>query len=291
MHRLLENVKPLDTSILLIGNKGLYQEADAQFLAVKLLGTTPRKLDSHPDFLSVSCGKEKSMGVDVAEAIIRKTAYLPVISDKIVILISEIDRMTEQAQNKLLKTIEECRHVVVIATAYSNNVLATIRSRCRIIEYRPLTEDEFHDACEQMHIEDVDTLYYVTNGCPGLIDENSNVLQLFKAVAAAIAGYHLVSLLSILHMAEEKDPESFFTRYPEYIRNLLAMMYSCFTRILQRETDSNAVARGPINKFKIERILGILEKNLAVCTSSTYTKDNFFLCIAGIIQISIGGLV
>lgn len=284
MHKLLEEITSIGTSILLVGNKGLFQEEDARSLAVRILATTPQKLASHPDFLYISCGKEKSMGVETAEVIINKAAYMPAISDKIVILISEIDRMTEQAQNKLLKTIEESRHVVVIATAYTNSVLSTIISRCRVIEYHPLTEQEFTDFCLQHNIPDAGTLFYVTNGCPGLIEENADVLLIFKAVAAAIRKYEFIKLLSILNMVEEKDTDAFYTKYPCHIRNMLAMMYTQFTNILIKELDNNCVARGPVNAKKLQAILSILEDNLAVCTTSIYSKDNFFLCIAGIIQ-------
>ena len=285
MHKLLETINAsIGTSILLVGNTGLFQEEDARSLAVKILGTTSQKLPSHPDFLYVTCGKEKSMGVEVAEMIIRKAAYMPAISERIVILISEIDRMTEQAQNKLLKTIEESRHVIVIATAYTNSVLSTIKSRCRVIEYHPLTEQEFTDFCLQHSIPDASTLFYVTNGCPGLIEENADVLLVFKAVADAIRKYDFVKLLSILNMAEEKDTGAFYTKYPCHIRNLLAMMYAQFTNVLIQELDKNSVARGPVNAKKIQSILCILEDNLAICTTSIYSKDNFFLCIAGIVQ-------
>lgn len=289
MHKLETINASIGTSILLVGNKGLFQEEDARSLAVKILGTTPQKLPSHPDFLHVSCEKEKSMGVEVAEMIIRKAAYMPAISEKIVVLISEIDRMPEQAQNKLLKTIEESRHVVVIATAYNNTVLSTIKSRCRVIEYHPLTEQEFSDFCLQHIIPDAATLFYVTNGCPGLIEENADVLLIFKAVSDAITHYNFLNLLSILHLVEENDSGAFYSKYPSHIRNLLAMMYAQVTEILFRELDNNAVARGPVNADKIKKVLSILEDNLAICTTNIYTKNNFFLCIAGIIQTLMEG--
>lgn len=283
MHKLVGNLitdsTSISTSILLYGEKGLYQEDDALELAISILNTNDKKLYSHPDFLYVSCGKDKSMGVDVAEQIISKSAYMPTIADKIVVLISEIDRMTEQAQNKLLKTIEESQHVIVIATAYTNNVLKTIKSRCRLIQYKPYTEQEFNDFCHHHNIQDSETLFFVTNGCPGLVSECDDVLSIFKAVSDAINGDDFVSVLNILHMVEEKDSAEFCSKYPNHVRNLLAMMHSCFTKkLLAKSSDVDGID-------KINMILRNLEDHISMCPSSMYTKGNFFLCIAKIIQI------
>ena len=60
---------------------------------------------------------------------------LPYESDKKVYILFDFDNATVQAQNKLLKTLEEPNKstIFVLTASNLNNVLPTIRSRCKII--------------------------------------------------------------------------------------------------------------------------------------------------------------
>ncbi|NOY78956.1 MAG: DNA polymerase III subunit delta' [Calditrichaeota bacterium] len=57
-----------------------------------------------------------------------------------VILISEADRMTEQAANSILKLLEEPpeKTVLILTTSKLNQLLPTIVSRCQVIPFSPL---------------------------------------------------------------------------------------------------------------------------------------------------------
>ena len=80
--------------------------------------------------------------------------------------------MTIQAQNKILKVIEECETVVILAVAYSNYVLDTVKSRLSLIEYKPLSLEEFKNILPIRYQSDLeaDLLYRITRGCPGNLD-------------------------------------------------------------------------------------------------------------------------
>ena len=85
---------------------------------------------SHPD-LKLYPQKEKLMVAD-SDSIVEEASIKPIFADKKIIIIRNIDNAMEQAQNKLLKTLEEpAKNVFFILTASSlNQVLPTIRSRC-----------------------------------------------------------------------------------------------------------------------------------------------------------------
>lgn len=76
-----------------------------------------------------------SIGVDVAREIVRKSAMYPAVGGWQVIIIEDADRLTEQAANALLKSIEEPspNTVWLLCAPFAEDVLVTIRSRCRLV--------------------------------------------------------------------------------------------------------------------------------------------------------------
>lgn len=61
-----------------------------------------------------------------------------------VILISQAERMNSNAQNSLLKTLEEPAHntVIILTTSHPDMLLPTIISRCQIMRFELLREEE-----------------------------------------------------------------------------------------------------------------------------------------------------
>jgi DNA polymerase III delta prime subunit len=95
----------------------------------------------HPDFIVLpneenfnSCG---SIKIDDIRLLQKEAILNPVDSKYRVIAINYADRMTEQAQNSLLKILEECPSKTIIFLITDNifSLLSTIRSRCRQINY------------------------------------------------------------------------------------------------------------------------------------------------------------
>lgn len=87
--------------------------------------------ESHPDLKKVFSDKP-SIGVDLIREVgdfVNTTSQL--LNNKVVI-IEDIERLTESSSNSLLKTLEEPSQntYLVLSTSSANSVLATIRSRC-----------------------------------------------------------------------------------------------------------------------------------------------------------------
>ena len=97
---------------------------------------------NHPDVKWITHEKANSIGVDeVREQINNDIVIKPYSSKYKVYIIDEAEKMTVQAQNALLKTIEEPPEygVVILLTSNITALLPTIQSRCLIMEFRPLS--------------------------------------------------------------------------------------------------------------------------------------------------------
>lgn len=86
-------------------------------------------VSSHPDLLIFP--KEKNFLVDDANEIISLALEKPMLTDKKIIIINDIDNATIQAQNKILKTLEEPPESVIflITSTNESKILPTIISR------------------------------------------------------------------------------------------------------------------------------------------------------------------
>ena len=103
---------------------------------------------NHPDIIWVTHEKPNSISVDdIREQLINDITIKPYSSAYKIYIIPDANKMTEQAQNALLKTIEEPPEyaVILLITENSKNLLDTIQSRCITLNTRPLTKAEIKE--------------------------------------------------------------------------------------------------------------------------------------------------
>ncbi len=138
---------------LLAGPRGAGKHAVAFALGAALLcesapgigcgecsGCARAARDRHPDLHHVQ-PEGVIIPVDVIrEAVVPEAARSPFEAAYKVFLIDDADRMNDAAQNALLKTLEEPQPdtVFVLISDHEEEVLETIRSRCRIVRLEPV---------------------------------------------------------------------------------------------------------------------------------------------------------
>src|SRR5207245_234339 len=136
----------------LIGEEGVGKTSVARALAEELLlgpGQPPR-LEVHPDFWiddrdeAISIDEIRFKPERVAEvhdqSLQQFLSLKPFVASARVAILANAERMTEAAQNCLLKTLEEPppNTVLVLTTAYPDHLLATCLSRCQLLQLAPV---------------------------------------------------------------------------------------------------------------------------------------------------------
>lgn len=98
---------------------------------------------SHADVIVVST-EGLSIGVKDVRELVRRSALSPVGPGWQIVIVEDADRVTEQGVNALLKAIEEpaARTVWMLCTPTVEDVLPTIRSRCRLVTLSTPTADD-----------------------------------------------------------------------------------------------------------------------------------------------------
>ncbi len=113
-------------AVMLVGRNPEYNRQQARLLAEE---STPFRENIYwieSDGRSV---KDK-----VIEELLERLSYKPLTGDMNVAVIDNADTMTERAQNRLLKTLEEPagKVLIILLTSNEENLLPTVRSRCVI---------------------------------------------------------------------------------------------------------------------------------------------------------------
>jgi DNA polymerase-3 subunit delta' len=97
---------------------------------------------AHPDVTLVRT-EMLSIGVEEVRDLVRRAAMSPTRGRKQVLVVEDADRVTERGADALLKSIEEpaAKTVWILCAPTADDVVATIRSRCRTLALQTPTVD------------------------------------------------------------------------------------------------------------------------------------------------------
>ena len=139
-------------SHILVGPDGIGKSPMAKSLAGLILDPDSDRVRDYVDITEIRA-KGKSIGVDEVRRIIGEANVMPFEGHRKVIIIYEAQLLTVQAQNGLLKTIEEPAAGVyfILLTQTLDTLLPTIRSRCAIHRLFPLSREEMSQYINSQH--------------------------------------------------------------------------------------------------------------------------------------------
>jgi len=113
---------------------------------------------NHPDIIRVTHEKPNTISVDdIRKQVNGDVAIKPYSSPRKVYLINEAEKMNVQAQNALLKTLEEppAYAVILLLTSNVNTFLPTILSRCVMLNMKPVPDELVKKyLCNQLQVPD-----------------------------------------------------------------------------------------------------------------------------------------
>lgn len=224
--------------------------------------------NNHPDVFFVKTAK--SIGVDdIREQVNTKVEIRPYKHKYIIFIIEDADTMTIQAQNALLKTIEEppSYAIFILLSTNSNSFLQTILSRCVLLKIKPLLFEEVNKYLieyENLTKEKADLFSTFSEGNIGrakILSNDVYFIEMRDEIISILISLSKKGLVDMFLIAKE------ITKYKDVIQDVLDIFYLWYRDVLVLKETSDI-------KFLIqkENIPGIEKETLEYSTESLYNK-------------------
>ena len=236
---LYKSVKDKKTShsYLFVGIEGIGKKEIAKEFAKMLLCISDNKYcntcksciefdsNNNPDFLYIE-PEGNSVKIEQIRYIQRKIQEKPIISNKKVYIINDADKMTTEAQNCLLKTLEEPPEysTIILIGSNENMFLSTIKSRCMIIHFSKIEDEKIRKYLEEKYeLKDISTnMLEMFQGSIGKAILLKDKKEQYEKIELIIKSLSQKSIIDILNMSEilYKSKEEIFDIL-EYINVIL----------------------------------------------------------------------
>ena len=127
---------------------------------------------THPDYYIVEPERSKAnpmIKIDQIRSLQKEVLVMPILSDKRMVLIDDAECMNNVSQNCLLKTIEEPQGLskFILITSNRSRLLLTLQSRCMIINFERLTEEDIKSGLINRGTENAEKIAIISNGSLG----------------------------------------------------------------------------------------------------------------------------
>ena len=160
----------------------------------------PLFFGTHPDFLTFPPdGPLRQIGIEQMRLLKERAQFKPLHGARRVFLIDHIDRANEQAENSLLKILEEPPEYLILLLCAENpyDLLPTIRSRAVSFHLAPLSNAEMLAFVESRGLPDAARRIALAAGSPGVAvsmelqvyDERRSAMLKLLEVAAGRASF------------------------------------------------------------------------------------------------------
>ena len=133
----------LSHSYLFLGIEGIGKKILAKELAKQILND---ERENHPDVITIEPDGNK-IKIEQIRWLQKRIQEEPILSNKKICILDDAETMTVEAQNCLLKTLEEPPDFAMIILIGKNEsaFLSTIKSRCMILRFQPIEEEKIKE--------------------------------------------------------------------------------------------------------------------------------------------------
>lgn len=167
--------------------------------------------DNNPDFYYVGL-EENSIKIDTIRKMQQKVQELPIVSNKKVYIIDDSEYMTKEAQNCLLKTLEEPPEFVtiILITSNENLILNTVKSRCTKVYFKNIPDDLIKRYLNEKYNMTIDEeLLKSANGSIQKaikLNDKQDIYIKLREVFSNIENYHVLEAMNHLEILyQSKD--------------------------------------------------------------------------------------
>lgn len=160
--------------------------------------------DNQPDFMIINSEDGKSIKINQIRFLQERISEKPIISNRKVYIINDSDLMTVEAQNCLLKTLEEPPEfaVIILVLSNENKCLSTIKSRCTKIAFQKLRNSDLTQYANENNLEVNSSLLSASDGSISKLLNLQNNLEAYKQLDNIINAFSKDNIVDIWNNAD-----------------------------------------------------------------------------------------
>ena len=197
---------------------------------------------NHPDIKYITHDKTSISVNDIREQLNNDISIKPYSSEYKIYIIPDANKMTEQAQNALLKTIEEppVYAIIILLTENCDSLLPTIRSRCVTLTMNPVEKDKICTYLENKFQLEPDQAQIAANYCQGNIGKairfasSSDFIEMKNQVLKLLKNLDSMDIASIIDTIKE------FSTHKNDINDYLDLMLLWYRDVLMFKVTKDA---------------------------------------------------
>ena len=161
--------------------------------------------DNNPDFNIIK--PDGKIKIEQIRKMLEKVYEKPIISDKKVYIIDDAETMTIEAQNCLLKTLEEPPEyiIIILITSNESNLINTIKSRCLKLTFNSLENGELKQYLEnKLKFQNIsETMLENFEGSVGKALKVKEKQELYSNMETTLKNFNCNSVIDLINNATE----------------------------------------------------------------------------------------
>ncbi len=161
--------------------------------------------DNNPDFNIIK--PDGKIKIEQIRKMLEKVYEKPIISDKKVYIIDDAETMTIEAQNCLLKTLEEPPEyiIIILITSNESNLINTIKSRCLKLTFNSLEIGELKQYLEnKLEFQNIsETMLENFEGSVGKALKVKEKQELYSNMETTLKNFNCNSVIDLINNATE----------------------------------------------------------------------------------------
>ncbi len=155
-----------------IVNCELVSKGDSQLFCGECPSCQKISSGNHPDVHIITSNDTDTIKIEQIREMLQKTQFRPFEGKRKVFILKDVERLTLESSNALLKTLEEptSSSLIIMTTSVPEESLSTVRSRCHAVYFYPLGKEKLVSHLREQCSLDEDVAHFLalfSEGCLG----------------------------------------------------------------------------------------------------------------------------
>lgn len=263
--------------------------------------TSCKKLESgnHPN-IDIIKPSGASIKIKQIREVIAKVSKKPFENGYKVLIIDEADKMTQDAQDAFLKTLEEppANTVFILLAENQNSLLPTVVSRCQVFYLQKIAKQQIESYLLEKFSCDIEQISFAATAANGIIGRaiemlNDQELQKLRKLHVNFASNlnggsytELTTAASELAVSKE-DAVRLLDFMLSWHRDILIIKQGCEEQLLVNSDNANIIERQAkvLDEKRIYRIIDAIKRTISYVNHNVGIKNSVDSMILNIMEV------